>query len=265
MTLKGFSVVVAAFNEGRGLTDTLDRILSCLATLSYAAPHELIVVDDGSADGTPQLLEEYLASRPGQLRVIHHAANAGLVAAMRTGCAAARYETVVFLDADLSYAPHVIEALLEAKAASGATAALASPYMVGGRCENVPFDRLAASRVANWILSRCSGGRLSTFTGMVRAYDTAILRELFTRPVVGEFNTWVVASLIASDRSLVEVPATLAWPAERREGVRRLSLRDLTERAWDVLVSANYLMEACRHSKTLKTGTLVLTFQPTRP
>ena len=188
MTLKGYSVVVAAFNEGRGLTDTLDQILSRLGTFSYAA-------------------------RPGQLRVIHHAANAGLVAAMRTGCAAARYETVVFLDADLSYAPDVVEALLEAKAASGATAALASPYMVGGRCENVPFDRLAASRVANWILSRCSGGKLSTFTGMVRAYDTAILRDLFTRPAVGEFNTWVVASLIASDRSLVEVPATLALPA----------------------------------------------------
>jgi glycosyltransferase involved in cell wall biosynthesis len=265
MTSQGYTVVVAAFNEGRDLTVSLDRIMAEIAASGPDVPHEVIVVDDGSSDDTPALLEEYSATRPGSLRVIRHAENAGLVAAMRTGCRAAVYETVVFLDADLSYAPEIMTALLEAKAASGASVALASPYMDGGRTENVPADRLAASRIANWILSRCSGGRLSTFTGMVRAYTTAALLELFEKPVVGEFNTWALASLIASDLSVVEVPATLAWPPERRQGARRLTLRQLSDRAWDVVVTAGYLWSACRHSKTLKTGTLVLTFEPSRP
>jgi glycosyltransferase involved in cell wall biosynthesis len=265
MTPQGCSVVVAAFNEGRDLTVTLDRILSQLATASVSACCELIVVDDGSTDCSPAILDEYVGSRPGQLKLIRHEKNAGLVASMRTGARAAQYDTVLFLDADLSYAPEIIERLLEAKAASGASLALASPYMKGGHTANVPFDRLAASRVANWILSCCSGGKLSTFTGMVRAYDTATLLDLFDRPVVGEFNTWALATLIAGDFPVVEVPATLAWPPERRAGARRLTLANLFDRAQDVVVTAGYLSTACRISKTFKTGTLVLTSQPTRP
>jgi glycosyltransferase involved in cell wall biosynthesis len=265
MMTKGYSVVVPAFNEGRDLNAALEQILSRLERSRYPKPYELIVVDDGSSDCSPALLDEFAAQHAGVLRVVRHAQNAGLTAAMRTGAEAATFDTVVFLDADLSYAPEIVEALLEAKSSSGASVALASPYMRGGHNANVPFDRLAASVVANWILSVYSGGRLSTFTGMVRAYDTETLRKLFERPVVGEFNSWALATLIAEDNPVVEVPATLAWPPERREGARRMRLSSFISRTWDVVVSAEYLASACRRSKKLKTGTLVLRFQPTRP
>jgi glycosyltransferase involved in cell wall biosynthesis len=265
MMTKGYSVVVPAFNEGRDLNDALDQILARLEKSRYATPYELIVVDDGSSDCSPALLDEFASQHVGVLKVVRHAQNAGLTAAMRSGARAAAFDTVVFLDADLSYAPEIVEALLEARALSGASVALASPYMHGGHNANVPFDRLAASVVANWILSACSGGRLSTFTGMVRAYDTEILQKLFERPVVGEFNSWALATLIAEDHPVVEVPATLAWPPERRMGGRRMRLGSFLSRTADVVASAAYLFSACRRSTKLKTGTLVLRFQPTRP
>jgi dolichol-phosphate mannosyltransferase len=265
MDPRSVSVIVAAYNEGPNLIVTLDRILAALTAAEGPLDFELLVVDDGSSDETPVALGEYSAAHAGLVRVITHEQNRGLVAAMQTGCAAASKPTVVYLDADLSYEPAMVEKLLQAKTASGAAAAIASPYMAGGEVAHVPFDRLVASRVANWILSRCSGGKLSTFTGMVRAYDTAILRELFLEPTIGEFNSWAIAALIRDDRQIVEVPAKLEWPPERYEAASRLTFANLRRRARLVVETASFLAQACRHSKSLKTGTLVLTWQPTRP
>jgi len=259
------SVVVAAYNEGSGLFEIVDRILADLTRASERLDFELLVVDDGSSDATAAMLARFSAERPGAIRVLTHPVNHGLVAAMRTGCEAATKATVAYLDADLSYRPEIVERLVAAKAESGAAVAIASPYMPGGTVSRVPLDRLIASRVGNWILSRCSGGRLSTFTGMVRAYDTAVLRELFTRKPVGEFNSWVIAALIQDERRIVEIPADLAWPPERYAASPRMSLESLVRRCGQVVATADFLWAACRRSKTLKTGTLVLSAQPTRP
>jgi glycosyltransferase involved in cell wall biosynthesis len=263
MSAASLSVVLAAYNEGPTLRVALDRVVSVLAT--GASTWELIVVDDGSSDDTASVLKEYSASRPGFLRVLTHPQNRGLVAAMRTGAEAARMQTVVYLDADLSYAPEIVARLAEARLASGAQVAVASPYMRGGEVRNVPLDRLLASRGANWLLARCAGGRLHTFTGMVRAYDAAVLRELFLRPAIGEFNTWAIAACIESNRRIVEIPAALIWPRERYAAPSRISARKLLERAKLVLVTASFLIGACQRSTLLKTGTLVLSQEPRGP
>jgi glycosyltransferase involved in cell wall biosynthesis len=265
MNRPGVSVVVAAFNEGPVLLVALERILACLDSAQDRLDFELLVVDDGSSDETPALLREFSAVQDGRVRVLTHETNRGLVAAMETGCRAASKETIAYLDADLSYEPAVVEALVLAKQASDAAVAIASPYMPGGKVQHVPFDRLIASRVANWILRRCSGGRLSTFTGMVRAYDASTLRALFSRPQVGEFNAWAVAALIEADRRIVEIPAALVWPPERHAAAPRLSWQKLYDRIGEVVVTARYLLGACRRSTMLRTGTLVLAARPTRP
>jgi glycosyltransferase involved in cell wall biosynthesis len=263
MAAVSVSIVLAAYNEGPTLRVALERVISILS--GSGLRWELLVVDDGSSDGTGMLLREFSASRPGILSVFTHSENAGLVAAMRTGAAAAQMETVVYLDADLSYDPSIVAELLAAKVSTGAAVAVASPYMRGGTVANVPSDRLVASRGANWILARCAGGRMHTFTGMVRAYDTVILRELFTKPVVGEFNTWAIAACIEADLRVVEIPAALVWPPERYASPSRISPRKLLERAKLVLVTAGFLLGACRRSKLLRTGTLVLSDKPAGP
>ena len=258
------SIVLAAFNEGDTLRVVLERVVATLMA-DRSFDWELIVVDDGSSDGTPRVLKEFSAARPGVLRIVTHPVNRGLVAAMKTGAEAALNATVVYLDADLSYEPEIAGRLMRAKTTTGADVAIASPYMRGGRVANVPLDRLVASRGANWILSRCAGGRLRTFTGMVRAYDTALLRELFSKTVIGEFNTWAIAACIESGRRIVEVPAALVWPRERFEAPSRISPRKLLERAKLVLVTAKYLAAACGSSKRFRTGTLVLVEEPGVP
>ncbi len=265
MERTAFSVLVPAFNEGPSLESVLNRLTSHVTQLRERYDVEAIVVDDGSRDATPEILRQFEAVRPGFLRVLSHDANRGLLAALRTGAFAARHETLVVLDADLSYRPEVIEPLVAAKRETGAAVALASPYMPGGRVSNVPFDRLLASRAANAILSLSVGGNIKTFTGMVRAWDRIILCELLRRKHVGEFNAWAIAALLADGRLVVEVPAVLEWPSERRTGPARMSPGKLGQRVVHVLQTFRELSAARRACQSGRAGTLVLQPERSRP
>ena len=100
------SIVVPAYNEARFIEDVLRRV----AAVPFR--REIIVVDDGSADGTADLVEAMRAEIDG-LSVLRRPANAGKGAAVREGIAASAGDFVVIQDADLEYDPKDLPKLLE--------------------------------------------------------------------------------------------------------------------------------------------------------
>jgi glycosyltransferase involved in cell wall biosynthesis len=105
MTEPLVSIVVPAFNEARFIEDVLRRV----AAVPFR--REIIVVDDGSGDGTPNLVDALTGEIDG-LRVIRRGANAGKGAAVRDGIAATNGDFVVIQDADLEYDPKDLPTLL---------------------------------------------------------------------------------------------------------------------------------------------------------
>jgi len=103
------SVVVPAYNEARRILPSLERIFSYLD--EHHPDHELIVVDDGSTDGTVAAVQEHCGHRP-QLRVISYGGNRGKGYAVRTGALQAGGDLVLFSDADLSTPIEELEKLL---------------------------------------------------------------------------------------------------------------------------------------------------------
>jgi dolichyl-phosphate beta-glucosyltransferase len=98
VTVPRLSVVVPAYNEARRLPPTLARIRAWAASRDF--PVEIVVVDDGSADGTADVARAELAGT--DHRVLVHPENRGKGAGLRTGMTAAAGEFVLFTDADLS-------------------------------------------------------------------------------------------------------------------------------------------------------------------
>jgi hypothetical protein len=118
---------------------------------------------------------------------------------------------------------------------TGAALALASPYVRGGKIENVPRVRAAVSIIANHVLRIIVRSRVHTLTGMVRVYDLRLTRPLDQPPLRGEFNTAIVLAALRAGLVVVELPAALSWPAHRQGRPARNLIPRLARRTLDVL------------------------------
>lgn len=103
------SAVMPAFNEEANLEESIGRM--AVALTASARTSEIIVIDDGSQDGTPAVLER-LKARHASLRVIRHPANRGYGAAVRSGFRAARFRWIFLMDADNQFDPTELTRLL---------------------------------------------------------------------------------------------------------------------------------------------------------
>ncbi len=230
------SLIMPAYNEAAIIEQNLTRVCAYLTTLEDRFACELLVIDDGSSDGTGEIVERFSKTHA-NVRLHRHITNFGLGQALKFGfnlCRNADY--IVTLDADLSYEPPHIGILLDKIVETHARIVVASPYMKGGNVSNVPWSRRAASRWANRFLATAANARLTTLTGMVRAYDARFLRTLNFRAMGMEVNADIIRQAQILRARVVEVPAHLAWHETGSAPVRRSSIR-LGPYTRDLLIS----------------------------
>lgn len=204
------SVIVPAFNEEAGIASTMGAIVAYLESTEDRYRWEVIVVDDGSSDGTLAAATTAAAGDP-RIRVVRHPANFNLGQALRYGFSLARGDYLITMDADLSYDCEHIGRLVDVLDTTQAKIVIASPYMEGGQVTGVPSLRLMASRMANRLLASAAKGSLTTVTGMVRGYDAVFLRRLDLKAMDVEINAEIVYKAQLMRATIVEIPAHLSW------------------------------------------------------
>ena len=183
------SLVIPAYNEAERIAATLETVTAFLAAQPYA--HELILVDDGSADGTAEIAGAVLRDPPGcRVLTIPHG---GKAAAVRAGMAAATMDQIGFSDADLATPLAYLDAL-RASLAAGCDVAIGSREGVGARRVGEPFYRHLMGRVFNWLV------RALLLPGI---QDTQCGFKLFQREAAGE---------ILGRAQLYRAPETVAGP-----------------------------------------------------
>jgi glycosyltransferase involved in cell wall biosynthesis len=221
------TVLLPAYNEAGVLPGNLERLTGYLETLADRFRWELVVVDDGSTDETFERTRRFLASRD-NVRVFRHPGNLGLGRALTSGFNESRGRYIVVMDLDLTYAPEHIGALLEQIVTTGADIVVASPYMKGGHCSDVPLTRRLLSRWGNRFLAMTARGageraRISTLTGMVRAYDGGFIRALNLKSSGPEINTEIIYKAMILGARIEEIPAHMDWGQVSRARTRRTS------------------------------------------
>ena len=142
------SIVIPAYNESARIELTLDRVMACVAKQGWDA--EVLVVDDGSTDATPKIVQAWMERHPG-LHLIQNEGNRGKGYSVRNGLLQAEGEVVMFTDADLS-APMEEAELLLAAIRDGADVAIGSRWMDKTRQTiHQPLYRKFFGRCFNWV------------------------------------------------------------------------------------------------------------------
>lgn len=225
--------VVPALNEAANLP-RMARGLAAACAQQEELFH-LVVVDDGSSDGTGDVVR---AELPGRCTVLRHATNQGPGAAIRTGFAhvieiAGPDDLVVTLEADGTSDLTILPALATLTRV-GFDVALASPHAVGGGIEGTTWTRVGISSSANLLCRVVLGIRgVSTYSSFYRVHTVAILRALFAR--YGEatiqergfsYAVEMLAKLQRIDARVCEVPMRL--DATQRIGKSRMKVLPTT-------------------------------------
>jgi dolichol-phosphate mannosyltransferase len=153
------------------LAETLGRLGE---RLSSRYELEIVLVDDGSHDGTTEEARKYFASLP-RVILLQHGRNRGPGAAIRTGFAKATGDIVCTIDSDCTFDPLRIPRMLELMDARQVDIVTASPYHPQGGVENVPPWRLLLSRGASVLYRRICSCKLYTYTSFMRVYRRRVI------------------------------------------------------------------------------------------
>ena len=197
------TLLVPAYNEDA----VIERLLRGLRErVQLPEDYEILVVDDGSTDATPGLLDAWSA-RDSVVRVIHHPRNQGLGAALQTGFHAARGRVIITMDADLTHPPELIGPL--AAACDTVDVAVASRYVPGGGMAGVPAWRVAVSRVANTLFQLLFATRLRDITAGFKAYRAERVRGLALVSRGFEVQLEITVRLLKAGATTCELPYTL--------------------------------------------------------
>jgi dolichol-phosphate mannosyltransferase len=196
------------FNERTGAERCVREIARVLSTVPNRV--SLIIVNDGSADGTAEVLAAMRAPHPA-LEVVTHSSNRGYGAALATGAARAAalgFEYALFMDSDLTNDPRDIPRFAE-QMLRGADVIKASRYTAGGQMVGVPWQRALVSWAGNVLARALFRLPLRDCTNGFRAVRTSLLTRMDLRergfPVIMEELYW--CRFLAS--SFAEVPVTL--------------------------------------------------------
>jgi dolichol-phosphate mannosyltransferase len=166
-------VVIPTYNESENIERMLHRIHECLPDAG------VLVVDDGSPDGTADLAKGVAAALP-DVHLLARAGKSGLGSAYRAGFAwglERGYDAFVEIDADFSHDPAALPSLL-APLAEGYDVAIGSRYIEGGSIPNWAWHRHLLSRGGNTYASAVLGLGVADSTAGYRAYAADILRRL---------------------------------------------------------------------------------------
>lgn len=201
------SIIIPCYNEADSVAMIVDQIEPVLMRLRHDRSVELIIVDDGSTDGTGDLLTAHFHGDD-TIRVIRHERNRGLGAALRTGFEAARGAIVVTADSDATYPFLLMIPLLE-RLTPGTDIVTGSCYHPEGRVADVPAYRVALSRGASFTYRLLVDHQIHTYTCLFRAYR----REVVSRVSFNSNGFLAVTELLVNARlagyRVAEMPCTL--------------------------------------------------------
>lgn len=228
------SVIMPVFNERNTIETIVERVKK------VEIQKELIIVDDGSTDGTREWLYEQFGQDSGdeeagrnescetmgdhpQVRVLTHQTNQGKGAALRTGFRHARGEIVIVQDADLEYSPEDYPRLLEPLVTDRADVVYGSRFL-GGSGAKWPLVSYLGNKIFTWLTNAATGLSLTDVWTGYKVFKKEVLEDISLEESRFEMELELTVKIAQRNWCVMEVPISYR-PRSRAEG-KKIRWRD---------------------------------------
>lgn len=192
--MKVFSILIPCYNEETLIAQVLDKILA--VQLDYDLLKEIILVNDGSTDGTAAAITTFMNSnKDANITIIHHAKNAGKGAAVQTGIAAASGEIILIQDADLEYSPKDYNKLLQPILEGHADVVYGSRFMGAGPHRVLFYFHTMGNKFLTFLSNLLSQLNLTDMETGYKVFRKTILQQVTLREKGFGFEPEVTAKI----------------------------------------------------------------------
>ena len=211
------SILVPVYNEARTVSQVIQRLLE----IPLPVPREIVVIDDGSTDGTREVLDG-IAPVPGILSIVRATANGGKGSAIRLGLERARGTILAIQDADLELDPLQLADLVQPIVDGSADVVYGSRFLAGAAAG--PWLSVAANRTLTSVTNVLFGGRLTDMETCYKVMRTPIARSLNLKANRFDIEPEITAKLLRQGRRIVERP--VRFDPRNRAGGKKIGWRD---------------------------------------
>jgi len=220
------SVVIPCFNESQTIGQIIERVHH------QVAEAEIVVVDDGSTDGTRDMLRALTNDAMPGLRVLLHERNGGKGAALHTGIEAALGEVILIQDADMEYDPRDYPALLQPIQEGRADVVYGSRFL-GGPRRAMMLWHMVANKLLTLMTNLLYNTILSDMETGYKVFRAEVIKGVPLRARRFDFEPEVTAKMLKRGHRIYEVPISF-YPREYTEG-KKIGLRDAFVAVWTLL------------------------------
>lgn len=223
------SIVIPVFNE----RETVAEILDLVSGVEIGLEKELVIIDDGSSDGTRDALKALGAMHP-EWKILFHEKNAGKGAALQTGFRAATGDIVIIQDADLEYDPHDYPALLGPILENRADVVYGSRFL-GGRAHRVVFFwHYAGNRFLTMLSNMMTDLNLTDMEVCYKAFRKKVLDGIEIKEKRFGFEVEITAKVARGKKwRIYEVP--ISYHGRTYGEGKKITWRDGFRALWCIL------------------------------
>lgn len=229
MKIKKLSIIIPVYNEKKTIQLILDKIEK--SRIRQDIEKEIIIVDDGSTDGTREILKSYI----GKYRVVLQEKNLGKGAAVRAGFALASGDYIIVQDADLEYDPNEIQSLIEKAEKTGVKIIFGSRVLGRDKREETPgIFYYLGGHFLSWLANFLYGTRITDEPTCYKMFARKVLNDIKLECVGFEFCPEITAKVAKAGYEIVEVSISYKTRT-KKEGKKIRLFKDGAMAIWTLL------------------------------
>lgn len=218
------SVIIPVYNESKTIVEIVRRVLAT------GLVDEILAIDDGSTDGSRELLDNLAAE--GSIKVIHHERNQGKGKAVRTGIDNVNGDLVIIQDADLEYDPREFPNLLKPIDEGIADIVYGSRFLGAGR-RPVLFWNMVANKILTLVTNILYNNILTDMETGYKLFRHQVVRDIPLHAHGFEFEPEFTAKILKRKARIYEVPITFN-PRDYSEG-KKIKMKDAFIALWTLI------------------------------